>query len=252
MNALTDIPDWYTPEAAAADAMFSIDDYGKADDGPYQIVQPAYPAPQFLQRFTELGHALRECKTLCRLKGRPFRVVRWGREGSGARGGVPCVPCGAQSRARISRFPRRVSGCLEGFPDAMPVAEFRPDGQRIVYDGCGVPKLVGAPNYIVSHTPFPRFYRPEVYPQRYLQAVKTAQILAGETGRRVYICSNFGAKCPTKGGRWVPVVYVNPGGLDKVDPNTPTGTVTINPVSQAYFRELLMESAGGTYLGQGA
>lgn len=250
-----DIPDWYSPEAAAADSMFSIDDYGKNQDGPYQIVQPSYPAPRFLERYVSLGKALRECQTLCALEGRPYRVVRWGREGAGARGGVPCAPCARKTRARISRFPRRgrgCAGCLDGFPGAQPIAEFQPGGRRIVYDGCGVPHIVGKPNYIVSHTPFPRVYRREVYAQRYLQAVGTAHLLAAQTGRRVYLCSGFNADCTTDGGRLVPVVYVEPGGLTKADPNIPTGQVGVTPVSPAYFRELVAQSRGATYLPQEA
>jgi len=244
------IPDVFSAEAAAAQAMPSVDDYGKADDGPYQVVQPAYPAPIWLGHFTSLVPALRECSTLCTLKGRPFRVMSWNREGAGNRGGVPCGPCGAS--ARISRWPRRVTGpgCLDGFEDAMPVAEARPGGQWVVYDGCGNERLVGSPGYVVSHTPFPRLYQKESYPQRYIEAVKTAQLLSSSSGRRTFVCSSFGAKC--NGGRGVPVVYVDPGGYRQRYDEIPMGTVSVKPVSPGYFKELVMESAGGTYLGQGA
>lgn len=261
--------DLSTPQGEAAQADFSIDDYGKADDGPYQIVMPSYPAPKWLNRYVDLGKALRECKTLCTLQGRPFGVVRWGREGSGANGGVPCRAC--QKQTRDPSFPRRVArpcrtcnGGLSGLGDlsgcgcdglsCCPIAEFKPDGQQIVYGPSGA-QLVGKPNYVVSHTPFPRFYKPEVYPQRYLEAVRTGQYLATHSGKRVFICSGFGAKCATgRDGKvtGVPVVYVEPGGLAKRYPGNPTGTVMVNAVSPAYFRELVEESRGGSFLGQGA
>jgi len=250
-----EIPDLFTADAASAQAQASVEDYGKADDGPYQIVQPAYPAPVWLNQFQSLIPALRECSTLCTLQGKPFRVMSWNREGAGRAGGVPCSPCGA--RARISRWPNRVllngqkgPGCLNGFEDALPVAEARPGGQWIVYDCRGNETLVGSPSYVVSHTPFPRLYEKEVYPQRYLEAVKTAQLLASTSGRRTFVCSSFGAKC--NGGRGVPVVYVDPGGYRQRYDDIPTGTVSVKSVSPSYFKELVMESAGGTYLGQGA
>jgi len=257
-----EIPDLYTAEADAAQAMPSIDDYGKDNSGPYQIVQPAYPAPVWLNQFVSLNQALRECSTLCTLQGKPFRVMSWNREGAGRAGGVPCGPCG--TRARIPRWPRRVPllpgvsgmsgakgpGCLNGFEDALPVAEARPGGQWIVYDCRGNETVVGSPNYVVSHTPFPRLYEKEVYPQRYLQAVKTAQFLASTNGRRTFVCSDFGAKC--NGGRGTPVVYVDPGGYRQRYDEIPMGTVSVKAVSPGYFKELVMQSAGGTYLGQGA
>jgi hypothetical protein len=255
-----EIPDLFTAEAAAAQAMPSIDDYGKDNSGPYQIVQPAYPAPVWLNQFVSLIPALRECSTLCTLQGKPFRVMSWNREGAGRAGGVPCGPCG--NRARIPRWPRRVllngskgPGCLDGFEAALPVAEVRPGGQWIVYDCRGNETLVGSPNYVVSHTPFPRLYEKEVYPQRYLEAVKTAEYLASTSGRRTFVCSSFGAKC--NGGRGTPVVYVDPGGYrqryDDVPANgVPSNALTVRTVSPGYFKELVMESAGGTYLGQGA
>lgn len=248
---IEDIPDYLTAESDAENAQASIEDYGKADDGPYQVVNPAYPAPQWLGRFIALGPALRECDTLCTLKGRPFRVVRWGREGSGNRGGIPCATCA--SHARIPRWPRRLgAGFLRGFPRAMPVAEARPGGQWVVYDSSGNPKLVGEPSYVVSHTPFPRFYEPEVYPQRYLEAVKTAQVFANQTGKRAYLCSSFGADCEGKRKTWIPVVYVDPGGLDHRYSNVRENEVLVTPVSSEHFQELVERSRGGTYLGQGA
>lgn len=243
-----------TARGEAAYQDMSIDDYGReGDQRPYQIVYPAYKAPEFLQRYATLSSALRECKTLCRLQGKPFRVVRWGRVGSGATsGGVPCKPCA--SKSRISRFSRPTkSGCLHGYPDATPLAEVRPDGRHVVYECDGTPKIVGQPEYIVSHTPFPREYRPAPLPQRYLEAVKTAQLLSKRTGRRAYVCASFGAKCGKRNKKlWIPVVYVQPGGLRERYDSIPTGTTTVTPVSPAYFRELIAESRGATYLGQGA
>jgi hypothetical protein len=251
-----DIPIVGSARAESAQADFSIDDYGRVgDQRPYQVIQPAYNAPKFLKQFEYLGHALRECSTLCHLEGKPFRVVRWGRTGSGNKGGInECKICRAPRP--MSRFPGHVppgSGNLHGYPDARPIAEFHPDGQKIVFNPqTGAGKLVGRPNYVVSHTPFPRLYKPGAIQQRYLEAVKTAQLLAKRSGRRAYICSGLGADCKGRDPKlWVPVVYVSPGGLDKRYPNIPTGTTIVNPISKAYFRELIAESKGASLLGQG-
>jgi hypothetical protein len=244
--------------AEARQADFSIDDYGReGDQRPYQIVYPAYDAPKFLQRYVDLGKALRMCKTLCTLKGRPYRVVRWERPGSGARpGGVPCAPCAGRPQ---SMFPRRVrsagkNGCvgLAGFEAAgmKPVAEFHPNGQMLVFDKCGKAQVVGRPNYIVSRNPFPRERHPRALPQQYLQAVKTAQLLADRRGVKTYVCSDFGTNCK-KGKQWVPIVYVQPGGLVRRYDNRGTGTTGVTPISESYFRELVAESRGATFLGQG-
>lgn len=267
--------DPFSEKAIAAQAGFSIDDYGKADEGPYQIVMPTYPAPVWLRRFAALGPALRECSTLCALKGKPFRVVRWGREGSGARGGIPCAACARTTPNTASRFPRnrglsglgacagcsdskpcvgcktcascgkRGSGYLKGFPNAHPVAEFR-KGQRLVFNAQGVPQLVGRPNYVVSHNPFPRTYKREIYPQQYLEAVRAAQVLTSNTGKRLFVV----AAVPGQTG--TPVAYTDAqygltglGGLG-------SGTVVVRPVSPEYFQELVAESRGRSYLGQGA
>lgn len=243
-------------EADAAYSQFSIDDYGRVgDQRPYQIVEPSYPAPSFLSQFMDLGPALRECSTLCSLKGRPFRVVRWGREGAGNRGGVPCKVC-KSCKPPQSRFPRVTPvgfGFLEGFPDAMPIAEYRPNGQRLVFDKCGQGKLVGSPNYVVSHTPFIREHDPQPLPQRYLEAVRTGQLLANRSGKRTYVCSDFGAPCDSRNPkRWVPVVYVNPGGLTRRHAVDGGPDVRVTPVSPSYYRELVAESRGATLLGQGA
>lgn len=244
MFAAAPVDDMFSEQAIAADAGFSIDDYGKADDGPYQVVMPTYNAPVWLKRFAALGPALRECGTLCSLRGLPFRVVRWGREGSGARGGIPCKACGP-STPNPSRFPRpclsckqirRGSGFLRGFPNAHPIAEFRPNGQRLVFNNQGIPQLVGRPNYVVSHNPFPRTYRKEVYPQRYLEAVRAAQALANGWGTRTFVVDN---------AKRIPVGYVDPAMGNRI----PT---VLTPVSPQYFQELVAQSEGRSYLGQGA
>jgi hypothetical protein len=244
--------DPFSERAIAAKAGFSVSDYGRqGTEGPYQVVMPTYPAPRWLRRFAALGPALRECDTLCQLKGKPFRVVRWGREGSGARGGIPCAACRTEPRSRFPRVPcRRGKGYLAGYPAAHPIAEYRPKGQKLVYDACGNPQVVGKPNYVVSHNPFPKLYQKETYPQRYLEAVAAAQKIAQGSGRRTFICSGFGSKPSTKRG--VPVVYVDPGGLALRYPEDETGTTVVNPVSPQYFQQLVAESRGRSYLGQGA
>lgn len=251
----TDIPTYLSSsQAEAAQADFSVEDYGRVgDQRPYQVIQPAYNAPKFLTQFTNLEEALQECKTLCHLEGKPFRVVRWGRTGSGASGGVPCQPC--RVRARVPRFPRQVKpdGCLHGYPDATPIAEFQPGGRRIVFDACGSPHVIGENNFVVSRTPFPRLYDPKPLPQRYLEAVQSAQLLANRTGRRTYICSGFGADCNKRDPkRWMPVVYVDPGGLRERYSSVGQGTVQVKPITESHFRELVAESKGATLLGQGA
>jgi len=244
-----------TAEQNAAAEMFSIDDYGYGPPGPFQIMEPTYPAPSWLGNYQYLSKALQECSTLCALRGRPYRVVRWGREGSGANGGIPCSVC--RSVPGGNRFPRRpcpscsCGGTCGGKPAPQPLAEFRPDGRHVVFDCRGNPHAVGQPNYVVSRNPFPRTYNPRQPTKLYLDAVKAGQILANQEGKRVFICSNFGAPgCkPTKTA--VPVVYVDPGGLRKVQGN-PTGTILVNPVSPAYFQELVTESRGGSKLGWGS
>jgi hypothetical protein len=146
------------------------------------------------------------------------------------------------------------SGYLEGFPDARPIAEIQPNGQRIVFNKCGSGRLVGEPRYIVSHNPFPREYSPiHPLPQRYVDAVKTGQLLAERTGKRAYLCSDFGHSCDKRDPKhWVPVVYVQPGGLARRHDNNTGSDVQVTPVSPSMFKELVAESRGATYLGQGA
>jgi hypothetical protein len=242
------------PEAEAShNSDFSIDDYGGSEEGggpargPFQIVEPTYPAPKFLKLYRYLDQALRECQTLCTLRGRPYRVVRWGREGSGARGGIPCKTCGPTAGgARFTRIP--CAGCAA--ETAKPLAEMRPNGQKLVFDNAGRAHLVGKPDYVVSRNPFPRTYNPRQPVKNYMDAVMTGQALASRIGERVFICSGFGADCKQEIG--VPVVYVDPGGLVRRYQDNPTGTVETNPVSEAYFQELVAEGRGRSYLPWGS
>jgi hypothetical protein len=263
----SDIPRFLaTREGEAYDAQFSTEDYGRVgDQRPYQIVFPSYPAPKWLGRFINLNEALRECGTLCQLTGQPFRLVKWGAR-------LPCYPC--RGRKRFNKLPgaRIVSpGALDGFPDAQPVADFTPRGGTIVYGDDGQPRMVGAPNFHVTRKSCPKgFHKSFVdfdtpLPVRYLEAVKTAQYIANHTGQNAYLCSSMGAHCNVKSKRgtntkWVPVVYVQPGGLVRRYPtdlklqraiSTKGSTSVVNPVTADEFRELIRESAGRTRLGQG-
>ncbi len=246
-----------TREGEAYESQFSTSDYGRVgDQRPYQIVYPSYPAPKFLSRYAYLKDALRECGTLCQLTGKPFRLVKWGAR-------VPCYPCRAKKTLNSLPSLRIHSpGAIEGFPNATPVADFRPQTSTIVYGPDGQPKLVGAPNFVVTRTPNPwaEFSFPEPLQQRYAEAVRTAQYIANTTGRNAYLCSSLGGDCNTRNPKkWVPVVYVDPGGLirryhsDLTLPNSiPGSAVATNPVTENEFRELLRESAGASRLGQGA
>lgn len=257
----TDLPDFLaTREGEASQSQFSTSDYGNVgDQRPYQVVFPSYPAPKFLGRFQELKHALNECGTLCQLTGKPFRLVKWG-------GRLPCYPCNARKTTNKLPSLRITSpGALRGFPSAQPIADFHPSGSRIVYDSNGRPKLVGAPNFRVSRVPNPsqNFVDWDTpIPQRYLEAVKTAQYIANSTGRNAYLCSSAGASCKSRDAKsWVPVVYVSPGGLVQRYPtgltlpagvNSAPGSIAVtSPVSEDTFRELIRESEGRSRLGQG-
>ena len=258
----TDIPRFLaTREGEAYQSQFSTNDYGSVgDQRPYQIVEPSYPAPRWLSRFAYLKDALRECGTLCQLKGRPFRLMKWG-------GRKPCLPCKGRPPRRLSGLRIVSPGALRGFPGAQPVADVHPSGSSIVYDSDGRPQLVGAPNFIVSRDPTPpsSFVRRSPLPVRYQEAVYTAQRLARATGDNAYICSSMGASCKVKGKKgtnteWTPMVYVSPGGLVKRYPHdlrlpgastvkgSTTATTTVSPDE---FRELLRQSEGRTRLGQG-
>jgi hypothetical protein len=243
-----------TREGEAYEAQFSTSDYGRVgDQRPYQIVMPSYPAPEFLARYAYLNDALRECSTLCQLRGKPFRLVKWG-------GRLPCYPCRQTKRTNMLPSLRIHSpGAVEGYPNATPIADFHPNGTPIVYGPNGQPKPVGAPQFIVARSPKP-FFNPGQPSQRYLEAVKTAQMLASATGKNTYLCSSFGGSCNTRDPKtWLPLIYVSPGGLvrryhtDLTLPNSPSGSaVSTTPVTENEFRELLRESAGASRLGQGA
>ncbi len=241
----------------AAQAQVSTSDYGAVgDQRPYQIVQPAYPAPQWLARFSNLNNALRECGTLCQLTGKPFKLVKWGAR-------VPCYPCSSKKhRGSLPSLRIHSPGALAGFADAQPIADFAPN-QTVVYDGNGQPKVVGAQSFVVSSRPTvaaSTFIDPQPLTQRYAQAVQSAMYLANTTGKPAYVCSSLGADC--KGGAakgYVPVVYVQPGGLVKrysqslpLTNSAKGSQVATTAVSEDDFRELIRESEGRSRLGWGA
>jgi hypothetical protein len=243
-----------TAEAQAQAANFSIDDYGR-DEGVYQVLSPSYPAPQFLRQYNYLAQALRECSTLCRLEGRPFRAVRWGREGAGARGGVPCKACCPSPPG--ARFPRKrysSCGCLEGFPELASIAEFRPDGQQLVWGpGCCKGRLVGGPNYAVSHTPFVRTYVKPKDRVRYTQGMAALQYIAGHTGQRAYLCSGLLADCKSDDpSKWVPMVYVDPGGIVRRYDRKLGNEVGTSVMNADQLREYYAMSRGRSTLPKGA
>ena len=244
-----------TRQGEAAQAQVSTSDYGRVgDQRPYQIVQPAYPAPKWLARFSNLDNALRECGTLCQLTGQPFKLVRWGAR-------VPCYPC--RPSKTLNKLPSlRIHsvGAMAGYPEAQPVADFQPNTSPTVYDNNGQPKAVGGRNYVVRRDPTPRgLFIPQPLPQRYLEAVKTAQYLASATGKPTVICSSLGADCQGNGGgKLVPVVYVQPGGLVKRYPeelqltNSAPGSITgTTTVTEDEFKELVRQSEGQSRLGWG-
>jgi hypothetical protein len=256
----TDLPKFMaTREGEAYTSQFSTNDYGEVgDQRPYQVVMPGYPAPRFLSRFQELSRALNECGTLCQLTGKPFRLVKWGSR-------LPCYPCRAKKSSNKLPNIRMVSpGALHGYPSAQPIADFHPTGGTIVYTN-GQPKLIGAPNFKITRNPnqpdsFVHWDTP--LPQRYVEAVKTAQYIANSTGENAYLCSSMGASCKSRDAKkWVPVVYASPGGLvrryaqglplPKGVKSAPGSTNIVNPVTEDEFRELVRESAGRTRLGQG-
>lgn len=267
MEAQT-IPDLVSAQMDAQQAQFSPLDYGRSGDiRPYQIVMPAYPAPQFLNTFANLNAALRECGTLCRLRGRPFRLVKWGAS-------VPCYPC-KQGRVPLG-LPRGQAtfspGALEGYPEATPIAEMHPRSGVFLYGPRGDKVVVGQANYVVTRKPFPtcgscQYNATELPgeiaapPQHYLQAVKSAQYIADYEGRRTYVCAGFGASCKGRDAKkWMPVVYVQPGGLVARYPyegldasgTVPGSTNIVTPVDESSYKELIEQSAGGSSLPMGA
>lgn len=234
-------------------ANFSIDDYGR-DEGVYQLVSPSYPAPRFLRQYNYLRKALRECSTLCRLEGKPFRVVRWGREGAGADGGVPCQAC--CPRPPGSRFPHTPYGSccngFEGYPDLTSVAELRPDGQHVVFEGCCGRRLVGRPNYVVAHTPFVRTYVKDKDRLTYTQAMNAIQYIATH-GKRAYVCSGLLTDCKEHDPLlWTPVVYVDPGGIIRRYPKELGSEVGVSVMSPALFREYVAMGRGRSTWPHGA
>lgn len=258
---MTTIPNQTSAAAIAQQAQFTIYDYGRVgDQRPYQVVQPAYGAPQFLKTFINMQDGLRECMTMCALQGKPFRLMKWGSKNS-------CVPC--NQRIRDNRLPSLVvksRGALKGYPEAKPIAEAHPDRGVTIFGPKGEEMRPGEANYRVSPIPWigkespTDFYVPGPINKRYLEAVKTAQFLAGRAGKRVFVCSSFGASCKSRNPKkWMPVVYADPGGLVARYPyeenfgggTVPGSTSVTTGVSPQAFRELLAESRGATYLGQG-
>lgn len=253
--------DLATREGEAAQSQFATRDYGRVgDQRPFQVVFPAYPAPKFLSRHMFLQEALHECGTLCQLKGKPFRLVKWGAR-------VPCFPCKTQNRGQYHRLPSlriHSPGALAGFPEATPIADFDPKTGVVVYGPDGQPKRVGDPNFIVTRAPFPPptlLANWPPLPQRYLEAVQSAQYLASTTGKNTYLCSSMGGDCNRPNSatqKWVPVVYVQPGGLvrryhsELELPNSPHGSqVATTPVTESEFQELLRQSAGASRMAFG-
>lgn len=253
-ESLIDLPTDARTQAAAEN--FSIDDYGR-DEGVYQVVVPSYPAPKFLRQYNYLAQALRECDTMCRLEGKPFRAVRWGREGSGAAGGVPCKACCPKPPG--SKFPHTPlyssCSCLEGFPNLKSIAEFQPGGRRIVFGGrgCCNGRIVGAPNYVVAHTPFVRTYVPEQQRVRYQQGMAALMKIANSSGKRTFLCSGLLADCRTRDPKlWTPVVYVDPGSYAPRYVYTKGNEVHASPMNAAQFREYVAMADGRSTLPIGA
>lgn len=257
----SDLPTYLTSgRGEAAQANFSVQDYGReGDQRPYQIVQPTYPAPKFMQTYSNLNQALRECDTFCKLSGHPMRLVKWGAR-------RPCMPCKkhiltSNRLPSLKLRPVYSPGALEGFPDATPLADMSPDGTRIVYGPDGAPQVVGAPNYTVSYDAQPASVGgSDAALLTYEQAVKSAQYLANMLGQQAYICAGFGSSCKGRNPKkWVPMVYVEPGGLvRRYADDFPLGnarsargsTTLITPVNPDEYQELVRQSEGGTFLSQ--
>lgn len=254
---LNDLPPDLSAREQARYEQATTYDYGRVgDQRPFQIVFPAYKAPKFLETFHSLEQGLRECGTLCRMKGVPFRLVKWG-------GKIPCVPCG--TRIRDNRLPGfkviYSKGALDGFPDAMPVADFLPNGKKLVYGPNGVAKPVGAASFRVTQDPYPAVGKYDLRPptMRYLDAIRSAMYMAENTGSTAYLVSSFGADAKSSSD-WFPVVYVQPGGivarypheLDLGPGSIPNSTNAVTRVLPSEYAELVAESQGATFIGQGA
>lgn len=251
----TTVPIEVSAKLDARQAQYTQSDYNRqGDTRPYQVVMAAYPAPKFLQTFQNLRDGLRQCESLCRVTGQPFRVVKWGSR-------VPCVPCDIPQTAKLPHFVVRSKGALAGYPEAVPIAEVSPEKGVVIYGPKGEEMLVGSPNYVASRKPFPEAPEPGTpLRQRYLQAVETAQYLAGREGTRAYVCAGFNVPCK-RSKKYMPVVYVDPGAVvprygDELPlgpgaASTPGSTSITTPVTPQEFRELLAMSDGATFLGQG-
>ena len=254
--------DFFSAQAQSAYAQASVQDYGAiGDQRPYQIVHPAYGAPEFLQSFRYLNEALRECDTLCKLTGQPFRLMKWGTK-------VPCRPCkGRKIRDNVLpsfRFKGYVEsrGALAGYPEAFPVAEMTPDGQRKVFGPTGEEQSVGLPDfkvYVYNEAPGD-YNNPGPLPMNYVEAIRAGEYLSSHAGVEAFVCSSFGADCKNRDPkRWIPVVYVQPGGLARRYPQDMAvgmfgsqsaygSQVVSQPITPEMFQELLTRSQGGSNL----
>lgn len=254
--------DFFDARAQAAYGAASVQDYGAVgDQRPYQIVYPAYPAPQFLQSFRYLSEALRECDTLCKLTGQPFRLMKWGTR-------VPCRPCRGR-KIRDNRLPSfrfkgyvESRGALEGYPEAFPVAEMTPDGRRTVFGPDGQEQSVGLPDFKVTvyNEPPGDYNNPAPLPTNYIEALRAGEYLSSHTGKQAYIVSSFGTDPKGRNpSKWVPVVYVQPGGIAKLNPyelqagpfgsqSAEGSTVISQPVTPEMFQQYLALSQGGSNL----
>jgi len=238
-----------TARAESRQAQFSVEDYGYVgDQQPYQIVYPAYKAPVFLQRFATLDQALRECRTLCRLEGVPFRLVKWGKPVR-----TTCKDCDFDATNQLPNVRIQGMGVRKGADGrpriARPIAQVHPDGAMEVWDKKGKKaRMVGEQDFVVSPA---RTFQGEhrITVPNYFEAVKSAQYLASHSGKRAYICTR--SKCKD-GKKWVAVAYVQPGGLRRKNPLKRGPETVVSPVTSNMMRQLEMESRGGTILGQGA
>lgn len=254
-------PGFFSAQGQAAYETASVQDYGcDGDQRPYQIVSPAYPAPQFLRSFTYLTEALRECQTLCQSTGQPFRLVKWGSR-------IPCRPCRRRKigdnrlpslRFRGSHVESR--GALAGYPEALPIMDATAKGS-VVFGPNGEEVSIGSPDFRiwVPDVSPNVLVNPQPLPADYMEAIRGGEYLASRTGRRAFICSSFGADCKGRDPRkWVPVVYVQPGGLarrypDDLDPtgwgSSVAGSTAISQViTPEMFQQLLALSDGGSNL----
>jgi len=79
-------------------------------------------------------------------------------------------------------------------------------------------------------------------------ALATARRLADAMGRRAYVVGSFGAK-PSRDPRYfVPVVYVQPGGLVRLIDHRPVGTVTVNKMTPFEFQYYIAMGNGTNLL----